>query len=56
MTKQLNRKVYIGDFIDGYQLMGGDAGVGKRNPLQTLEFVVKINASAVFILRDFDRF
>lgn len=50
VAKELGRKVYTWDFVDGY---GNDA---KRNPLQALEFVEKISQGAVFILRDFDRF
>lgn len=58
-AKQLgNRAVYIWDFVDGYQGNPNDAGFGKRNPLQALEFVEKLPAaaSAVFVLRDFHRF
>ncbi len=56
--QQGNRAVYIWDFVDGYQGNPNDAGAGKRNPLQALEFVEKIpaNAAAIFILRDFQRF
>ena len=56
--KQGNRAVYIWDFVDGYQGNPNDVGFGKRNPLQALELVEKIPASApaVFILRDFHRF
>lgn len=55
---QGNRGIYIWDFVDGYQGNPNDAGFGKRNPLQALEFVEKLSASAaaVFILRDFHRF
>ncbi|XWK91069.1 MAG: AAA family ATPase [Phormidium sp.] len=55
---QGNRGVYIWDFVDGYQGNPNDAGFGKRNPLQALEFVEKLSASAaaIFILRDFHRF
>ncbi|MGE5657527.1 MAG: AAA family ATPase [Actinomycetota bacterium] len=55
---QGNRAVYIWDFVDGYQGNPNDAGFGKRNPLQALEFVEKLPATApgVFILRDFHRF
>lgn len=55
---QGNRAVYIWDFVDGYQGNPNDAGFGKRNPLQALEFVEKLpaNAPAIFILRDFHRF
>lgn len=55
---QGNRAVYTWDFVDGYQGNPNDAGFGRRNPLQALEFVEKVPASAptVFILRDFHRF
>ncbi|MEC4984147.1 MAG: AAA family ATPase [Oscillatoria sp. PMC 1068.18] len=53
-----NRAVYVWDFVDGYQDNPNNAGVGKRNPLQALEFVEKIpaNSAGVFVLRDFHRF
>jgi hypothetical protein len=53
-----NRGVYIWDFVDGYQGNPNDAGFGKRNPLQALEFLEKLPAAApaIFILRDFQRF
>ena len=52
------RSVYIWDFVDGYQGNPNDAGFGKRNPVQALEFVEKLSptVSAVVILRDFHRF
>ena len=55
---QGDRAVYTWDFVDGYQGNANDAGFGKRNPLQALEFVEKlpISAPAIFILRDFHRF
>ncbi|MGL5081611.1 MAG: AAA family ATPase [Microcoleaceae cyanobacterium] len=56
---QGNRAVYVWDFVDGYQEGNpGDEGVGRRNPLQALEFLEKLPESApgVFILRDFHRF
>lgn len=55
---QGNRAVYIWDFVEGYQGNPTDRGVGRRNPLQALELVEKLNASvpAIFILRDFNRF
>lgn len=55
---QGNRAVYTWDFVDGYQGNPNDAGFGRRNPLQALEFVEKLpaTAAAVFILRDFHRF
>lgn len=56
--QQGNRAVYTWDFVDGYQGNANDAGFGKRNPLQALEFVEKLptSAPAIFILRDFHRF
>lgn len=53
-----DRSVYIWDFVDGYQGNPNDAGFGRRNPLQALEFVEKVaeNAAAIFILRDYHRF
>jgi hypothetical protein len=56
--QQGNRAVYIWDFVDGYQGNPNDNGFGKRNPLQALEFVEKLpaTAAAIFILRDFHRF
>ena len=53
-----NRPVYTWDFVDGYQGSPNDVGFGRRNPLQALEFVEKLAASApaVLILRDYHRF
>ncbi|MDH6062441.1 AAA family ATPase [Umezakia ovalisporum] len=57
-AKQGNRSVYTWDFVDGYQGNMNDQGFAKRNPLQALEFVEKLPASApcVLILRDYHRF
>lgn len=53
-----NRAVYIWDFVDGYQGNPNDAGFGRRNPLQALELIEKLPATApaVLVLRDFHRF
>ena len=53
-----DRTVYIWDFVDGYQDNPNNEGLGRRNPLQALEFVDKLpeKTGAVFILRDFHRF
>ncbi len=53
-----DRAIYTWDFVDGMQGNPNDAGFGKRNPLQALEFVEKlpVSAGAVIILRDFHRF
>ncbi|MEM9451250.1 MAG: AAA family ATPase [Cyanobacteria bacterium P01_E01_bin.6] len=56
--RQGNRSVYIWDFVEGYQGNPNDAGFGRRNPLQALEFVEKISSTSasIFVLRDFHRF
>ncbi|MEM9543183.1 MAG: AAA family ATPase [Cyanobacteria bacterium P01_E01_bin.42] len=53
-----NRIVYIWDFVEGYQNNPNNAGVGRRNPLQALEFIEQLPDSSpiVFVLRDFQRF
>jgi SpoVK/Ycf46/Vps4 family AAA+-type ATPase len=53
-----NRSVYIWDFVAGYQDNPNHENIGRRNPLQALEFVETLPAKvgAVFILRDFHRF
>ncbi len=53
-----NRPLYTWDFVDGYQDNPNNMGMGRRNPLQALEFVEKLPAQAagIFILRDFQRF
>lgn len=55
---QGNRAVYTWDFVDGYQGNPNDAGFGRRNPLQALELVEKLPATApaILILRDYHRF
>jgi SpoVK/Ycf46/Vps4 family AAA+-type ATPase len=57
-TVKNDRAIYTWDFVDGYQGNPNDAGFGKRNPLQALEFIEKTppNAPAIFILRDYQRF
>lgn len=57
-TAQGNRALYTWDFVDGYSGNLNDAGFGKRNPLQSLELVEKLPATApaIFVLRDFHRF
>ncbi|MGD2182313.1 AAA family ATPase [Lusitaniella coriacea] len=53
-----NRTLYIWDFVDGYQDNPNNAGVGRRNPLQALEFLEQLpeKVAGVFLLRDFHRF
>lgn len=52
------RNIFVWDFVNGYQENPNNAGFGKRNPLQALEFITKLpkEAGGVFILRDFQRF
>jgi AAA+ superfamily predicted ATPase len=54
----LNRSIYSWDFIDGYTNNPNNDGFGKRNPLQALELIERINSEtpALFILKDFNRF
>ncbi|MEL7350911.1 MAG: AAA family ATPase [Cyanobacteria bacterium P01_A01_bin.116] len=53
-----DRAIYTWDYVDGYQGNPTDNGFGRRNPLQALELIEKIPASAaaIFVLRDFHRF
>ncbi|MEL7331521.1 MAG: AAA family ATPase [Cyanobacteria bacterium J06560_2] len=52
------RSVYTWDYVDGYQGNPTDNGFGRRNPLQALELIEKVPASAaaIFVLRDYHRF
>ena len=54
----LNRSIYSWDFIDGYTNNPNNEGFSKRNPLQALELVERLNAEtpALFLLKDFNRF
>ncbi|MGB3294180.1 MAG: AAA family ATPase [Phormidesmis sp.] len=53
-----DRAVYTWDYVDGYQGNPNDHGFGRRNPLQALELIEKVPASAaaIFVLRDYHRF
>ena len=53
-----DRAIYTWDFVEGYSGNPNDAGFGKRNPVQAIEFIEKLSpsAGAIFILRDFHRF
>lgn len=53
-----NRAVYTWDYVDGYQGNPTDHGFARRNPLQALELIEKVPASAaaLFVLRDYHRF
>lgn len=53
-----NRAVYTWDFVEGYQGNPNHAGFGRRNPLQALDLLEKLPATAptILVLRDFHRF
>jgi SpoVK/Ycf46/Vps4 family AAA+-type ATPase len=53
-----NRSIYSWDFVDGYTNNPNNEGFGKRNPLQALELVERLNSEtpALFLLKDFNRF
>ena len=54
----LNRSIYSWDFVDGYTNNPNNEGFARRNPLQALELVERLNAEtpALFLLKDFNRF
>ena len=54
----LNRSIYSWDFVDGYTNNPNNEGFARRNPLQALELVERLNPEtpAVFLLKDFNRF
>lgn len=54
----LNRSIYSWDFVDGYTNNPNNNGFAKRNPLQALELVERLNQEtpALFLLKDFNRF
>ena len=58
IKSNLNRSVYTWDFVDGYTNNPNNEGFGKRNPLQALELIEKLNSEtpAIFILKDFNKF
>lgn len=53
-----NRAVYTWDFIDGFLNNPNKKEIGKRNPLQALEFIEKLTVDnpALFLLKDFNKF
>jgi SpoVK/Ycf46/Vps4 family AAA+-type ATPase len=54
----LNRSIYSWDFVDGYTNNPNNEGFAKRNPLQALELVERLNPEtpALFLLKEFNRF
>jgi len=58
IKSNLNRSIYSWDFIDGYTNNPNNEGFAKRNPLQALELIEKLNAEtpALFLLKDFNQF
>ena len=58
VKNNLNRSVYTWDFIDGYTNNPNNQSFAKRNPLQALELIERLNCEtpALFLLKDFNRF
>lgn len=58
LKTNLNRSIYSWDFVDGYTNNPNNEGFAKRNPLQALELVERLNPEtpALFLLKDFNRF
>nr|WPV76495.1 subunit 4 of 26S proteasome [Naviculales sp.] len=54
----LNRSIYTWDFVDGYTNNPNNEGFARRNPLQALELVERLNPEtpALFLVKDFNRF
>ena len=54
----LNRTIYSWDFVDGYSNNPNNQGFAKRNPIQALELIERLNSEtpALFLLKDFNRF
>ena len=54
----LNRSIYSWDFVDGYTNNPNNQGFAKKNPLQALELIERLNSEtpALIILKDFNRF
>ena len=52
------RVIYTWNFIDGFLNTPNVKGLGKRNPLQALDFVEKLTEEtpAIFLLKDFHKF
>ena len=53
-----NRAIYSWNFVDGFLNTPNNNGVGKRNPLQALEFIEKLaeDTPVLFLLKDFHKF
>ena len=58
LKTNLNRSIYSWDFVDGYTNNPNNEGFAKRNPLQALELIERLNIEtpALFLLKDFNRF
>jgi SpoVK/Ycf46/Vps4 family AAA+-type ATPase len=52
------RAIYTWDFVDGFLNNPTKKEVGKRNPLQALEFIetLTVDTPAIFLLKDFNKF
>jgi len=53
-----NRAIYTWNFIDGFLNVPNNNNLGKRNPLQALDFIEKSSEDtpAIFLLKDFHKF
>lgn len=53
-----NRAIYTWNFIDGFVNTKNSNGLGKKNPLQTLDFIEKSSEDSpvIFLLKDFHKF
>ena len=58
LKTNLNRSIYNWDFVDGYTNNPNNQNFAKRNPLQALELIEKLNSEtpALFLLKDFNKF
>lgn len=58
IIKKSYSSLYVWDFIEGYKLNPIKKEFAKRNPLEAIEFIEKINSRtpSIFILKDFKRF
>lgn len=53
-----NRAIYTWNFIDGFLNINSKNDLGKRNPIQALDFVEKLSEDTpvIFLLKDFHKF
>lgn len=53
-----NRSIYTWNFVDGFLNTPSGNGLGKRNPIQALDFIEKLSEDTpvLFLLKDFHKF